>query len=70
MSDNGFTFTDVLSTTSSSKFKVVVTNNSKLVTDEAGFCLWLFWNPQDPYGHRDAMAVTYNNKINRNKSVL
>ena len=62
MSVNGYTFTDVLSTITSSKIKVVVTNNSKSLTDEAGFCLWLFWNPQDPYGHRDAMAVTFNSK--------
>lgn len=69
MSVNGFTFTDVLSTTTSSKIKVVITNNSKSLTDETGFCLWLYWNPQDPYGHRDAMAVTYN-KITDNKSVF
>ena len=62
MSVDGFTFPDVLSTTSSSKIKVVVTNNSKSVANEMGFCLWLYWNPQDPYGHRDAMAVTYNSK--------
>lgn len=69
MSDNGFTFTDVLSTTTSSKIKVVVTNNAKSLAEESGFCLWLFWNPQDPYGHRDAMSVIYNN-ITENKSVL
>ncbi|MEI8204471.1 MAG: hypothetical protein WCH34_15730 [Bacteroidota bacterium] len=66
LSVDGFTFPEVLSTTSSSKIKVVVTNNFKSVVNEMGFCLWLYWNPQDPYGHRDAMSVTYNSKPSLN----
>jgi len=40
--------------------KVVVSNVSKAINTEGGFGLWLYWNPQDPFGPRDAMAVTYN----------